>query len=248
MICPKCSHDQDGDLAECQKCGVIFAKFYALREKKKHTGDADLRQQEPTEAWDTGPSLTDFIFYTKEDINILCWFGRIIIFAAMIWFGLRCVGSPIEDSYAGNSFLHLINLPFHEAGHIFLRPFGALITSLGGSIFQLLVPAICFFVLMMQTRDTFGASVTLWWFGQNFFDMAPYINDARALSLPLVGGNFGHSSPYGFHDWEYILTETGLLKYDHTLATMSVATGTLLFVLSLCWAAYLLYKQFRNLE
>ncbi len=246
MICPKCSHAQKGSFTECQKCGVIFAKFYALQEKKNK--DAAKRQQEPTETPETGPTLTDFLLYTKEDINIVYWFGRIIVFAAMIWLSLRCIGSPIEGSYAGDSFLHLINLPFHEAGHIFLRPFGSLISSLGGSIFQLLVPAICFSVLLLQTRDTFGAAVSLWWFGQNFFDMAPYINDARALSLPLVGGNFGHSSPYGFHDWEYILTETGLLNYDHALANASVATGTLLFLLSLSWAAYLLYKQFRNLE
>jgi hypothetical protein len=248
MICPKCSHNQKGSFTECQKCGVIFAKFYALQEKKKHTCNTTERPQELTEAPPTGPTLIDFLLYTKEDINIVYWFGRIVVFAAMVWFSLRCIGSPIHNSYASDSFLHLINLPFHEAGHIFLRPFGSLMTSLGGSIFQLLVPAICFVVLLLQTQDTFGAAVSLWWFGQNFFDIAPYINDARALSLPLVGGNYGHSSPYGFHDWEYILTETGLLNYDHTLATISIATGTLLFFLSLSWAAYLLYKQFRNLE
>ena len=109
--------------------------------------------------------------------------------------------SPIDKNYANESYMHLVNLPFHEAGHIFFRPFGSFMTSLGGTIGQLLMPLICLSVLLVKTRDTFGAAVTLWWFGQNFFDIAPYINDARSLSLPLVGGNFGHSSPYGFHDW-----------------------------------------------
>jgi hypothetical protein len=25
---------------------------------------------------------------------------------------------------------------------------------------------------------------------------------AAALDTALLGGNFGHSAPYGFHDWE----------------------------------------------
>ena len=74
-------------------------------------------------------------------------------------------------------------------------------TSLGGSLFQLFIPLVCLFALLVHARDTFGGAVALWWFGQNFFDLAPYINDARSLSLPPVGGNFGNSSPHGFHDW-----------------------------------------------
>ncbi|WP_228723291.1 zinc ribbon domain-containing protein [Desulfosediminicola flagellatus] len=201
-----------------------------------------------TEKAKSTSTLLELIFYTKEDINVFYWGGRILIYAAMLWFAIQFIASPIESNFAGISFMHMINLPFHEAGHIFLRPFGSLITSLGGSIFQLLAPVICLFVLLVQTRDTFGASVALWWFGQNFFDMAPYIDDARSLSLPLVGGNYGHSSPYGFHDWEYILTETGLLQYDHLLARTSIAFGTLCFILSLIWGAVVLYKQFKNLE
>ncbi len=128
----------------------------------------------------------------------------------------------------------------------FFRPFGPFIASLGGTMGQLLVPLICFGVLLLKTRDTFGACVTLWWFGQNFFDIAPYIDDARSLTLALVGGNTGHSSPYGFHDWEYLLTESGLLAHDHLIAKFSVALGTIIFVVSFAWGAILLYKQFRN--
>jgi hypothetical protein len=59
-----------------------------------------------------------------------------------------------------------------------------------------------------------------------------------------MGGNFGHSSPYGFHDWEFLLTETGLLSYDHTLARVSHGIGSLAITLSIAWAGYLLYRQF----
>ena len=42
-----------------------------------------------------------------------------------------------------NSFLHLINLLFHEAGHIIFSPFGQFMTMLGGSLMQVLVPIVC---------------------------------------------------------------------------------------------------------
>jgi len=61
-------------------------------------------------------------------------------------------------------------------------------------------------------------------------DLAPYVNDARSLTLPLLGGNTGRTSPYGFHDWEFILRETKLLRYDHVLANATNALGTLLMI------------------
>ncbi len=108
---------------------------------------------------------------------------------------------------------------------------------------QLLMPLICFVVLLLKTRDAFGAAIALWWFGQNMFDIAPYVNDARALTMPLLGGNVGHSSPYGFHDWEYLLTETGLLNYDHLIASIFVVIGSLLFLLTYIWVGILLFKH-----
>ena len=75
------------------------------------------------------------------------------------------------------------------------RPFGSFLTSGGGTLGQLLIPLVCLTVLLLQTRDPFWAAVCGWWFGENILDIAPYINDARAGQLPLVGGNFGHRSP-----------------------------------------------------
>jgi hypothetical protein len=103
-----------------------------------------------------------------------------------------------------------------------------------------MMPSICMGVLLIKPRDPFGASVALWWVGENFLDIAPYINDARAGQLPLLGGNFGHSAPYGFHDWEYLLTEAGLLNYDHILAKTVFVSGVVIMVLSLLWSGLLL--------
>lgn len=156
--------------------------------------------------------------------------------------------SPIEGNGSGKSILHLINLPFHEAGHIFFSPFGSFVKSLGGTLGQLLIPLICLIVLLVKNLDPFGASVCLWWFGENLLDIAPYIDDARAGVLPLLGGNVGHSAPYGFHDWEYLLNESGLLAYDHAIARASAMTGGILMLLALAWGGWLLLMAHRKLS
>lgn len=244
MNCPKCNHYQQEGY-ECSRCGIIFSRYYewlAVKEQKK-----GLEQKAPAKA-SVGKTLLSLLFYVNPEIGFFTFIGRVLILLGLVGWSYFFITSPMASNYAGESFLHLVNLPFHEFGHIIFRPLGSFMTSLGGTIFQLLMPLICFAVLLFQTRDTFGAAICLWWFGQNFFDIAPYVNDARSLTLPLVGGNVGHSSPYGFHDWEYILTESGLLQYDHTIAKICVASGSTIFLISLFWGAYILYKQYIVLD
>ena len=245
MNCPKCNHEQNAVNTECEKCGIIFEKyFHALSSKTKDANSST----SCSSITDIKPSFSigNLFFYTKQKDNMIYFFGRLIVFVIIILWGFKFVASPIENNYAGESFLHLVNLPFHEAGHIIFRPFGSFMASLGGTLGQLMMPLICFSALLIKTRDTFGSSVSLWWFGQNFIDIAPYINDARSLSLPLLGGNIGHSSPYGFHDWEYLLTESGLLQHDHFIAKSSLAIGTVIFLISFAWGGTLLVKQYKN--
>jgi hypothetical protein len=70
--------------------------------------------------------------------------------------------------------------------------------------------------------------------------------DARAGDLPLIGGNFGHSSPYGFHDWEYLLTEINLIEYDQVFAKITFTIGVLIMLLSFVWAGWILLRQYQN--
>ncbi len=70
--------------------------------------------------------------------------------------------------------------------------------------------------------------------------------DARAGQLPLVGGNYGRSSPYGFHDWEFLLGETGLLAWDKALASLTLNLGRLIMVASVAWAGLLVWRGRRG--
>ena len=78
-------------------------------------------------------------------------------------------------------------------------------------------------------------------------DLAPYINDARARKLLLLGGVTGRDVP-GYHDWEFILRKLGWLKWDHVLGNMAQGTGILLMAFTFGWGGYLLWKQYKNLD
>ena len=101
---------------------------------------------------------------------------------------------PIGDA-ATSSVLHGVNLVFHEAGHVLFLPFGPFLRTLGGSLMQLLVPVICLIALLRENKDRFGASLALWWAGENLLDLAPYIADARALELVLAMTGRRFSAP-----------------------------------------------------
>lgn len=247
MNCPKCNFEQNPEKTVCERCGLIFAKYHAKNEAGR-INDEKNKKRSDADSVDASVSFYDIFFYAKPGENSIFIFGRIVVLIFLIIWGLRFIFSPLSANYPSASFMHLVNLPFHEAGHIIFRPFGAFMTSLGGTLGQCLIPLICLFVLLLKTRDCFGASITLWWFGQNLFDIAPYVNDARSLSLPLVGGNFGYSSPYGFHDWEYLLTEMGLLRYDHVFAKSCMVVGTIVFMVSYLWGGRILYKQWKSRE
>ena len=247
MLCPICHHEQPNTNKECDSCGIIFAKFFQRAQQQKDQLETqDIKEEQ--EAIQKLSSLTSLLFETSTQVNPIIFAGRSVVLIGIVILAVRFITAPIESNLVGESFMHLINLPFHEAGHVFSRPLGSFMTSLGGSLAQLIMPLICLFALLFQTRDPFGAAVCLWWFGESFLDLAPYINDARSLSMPLVGGNYGHSSPYGFHDWEYILTESGLLKFDHLLARIAFCLGTIIMTTALLWAAYLLVKQFKEMR
>jgi len=246
MICPKCQFEQTDGNKECKKCGVIFEKY------RDPGGEAPKPKAAPSEeiaeTVEEEPLFKSLFFNVELAINPFYFGGRVLIFLILLVWGWRFASCPVAGNCINESFLHLVNLPFHEAGHVIFRIFGRYMMTLGGSLGQLLMPLVCLAALILTRRDSYGGSVCLWWFGVNFIDLAPYINDARAGVLPLLGGNTGRNSPYGFHDWEYILNELGYLRYDHLVAGIAHKMGIVLMVIALLWAGYLLFRQYKNLD
>jgi hypothetical protein len=162
--------------------------------------------------------------------------GRWILIAGLAYLTWSVVRTPLNTPVA-DSFLHLPNLVFHEAGHILFMPFGRFMTVLGGSLTQILIPIVCAVAFARQQDDWFGAAVCTWWAGENLVDLAPYIADARALQLVLLGGRTG--AEVEGHDWEYLLTAMGLMHRDVMLGQAARVLGALVMIGAIVWAVTL---------
>ena len=248
MICPKCHAEQPADTVECGRCGIVLAKAKTARETIAGPTDVSISATADEAENPTLWEATIELFLPRDgEIPPFYLAGRSLVYVVLLVWGWQFLAAPLETNYAGESFLHNINLPFHEAGHLVFSPFGRFLTVLGGTLGQLLIPAICTYVLLVQTRDAFGAAVGLWWVAENLMDIAPYVNDARARDLMLLGGVTGKDVE-DYHDWEYILGSLGWLPYDHRLAHLVQQLGIILMLLSLAWGAASLYQQFKSLD
>lgn len=69
--------------------------------------------------------------------------------------------------------------------------------------------------------------VSLLWLGQNFINISVYAADAQAKRLPLLGGN------KVYHDWDYLLSEIGMLRYDAEVGYFFFAIAIILFITTL---------------
>ena len=153
--------------------------------------------------------------------------ARVALLLLLVYWTWLFLAYPMRQDVIGGSVLHLPDLIFHEAGHILFSPFGVFLTTLGGSLTQVLIPIVCGAAFIAQ-GDRFGAAVMGWWTGQNLLDVAIYINDARALQLTLLGGFTG--AEVEGHDWERLLTMTNALHLDHRIANAVQIVGGLLMV------------------
>ncbi len=121
-------------------------------------------------------------------------------------------------------FLDLVDLPIHETGHLLFRLFGEFMMLAGGSLFQVIIPAV-FVGYFVWNEKYYSASIVLFWVGQSILNVFVYANDAVVMQLVLLGGFTG--SEGSFHDWNFLLTETGLIGSTKTVAGIIRAVGTL---------------------
>lgn len=232
-ICPKCSHILSAPASSCPHCGVIFAKLAQSEQRKKqaarHSEDGALRQ---------------LLLYAKPGEQGVVISIRALFHTLLCIYGFKLIFTPILNFPDTSWLLHAVNLAFHEAGHLFFSPFGRFLHVLGGTLGQLIIPAVVTGTFLWQ-RNTFGAAVGVWWLGESLLDISPYINDARAGQLMLLGGVTG-SEVEDYHDWEVLLTKLNMLPYDHTLARLAFSIGSLLMLVAMIWGCWLLWKGWQQ--
>ncbi len=155
------------------------------------------------ETWGTSFALMPFaVIYATEGGGF--WFGE------MLW-----------------TITHAFDLIVHEAGHFFFRFFGRFMMIAGGSLLQLLLPAL-FVFQGVYWSNKLGTQLSLLLLGQNFVDVSVYAADAQRRLLPLIG-NLGPES----HDWHNLLVMTGLLAHTPLIA------GAIYACALVCWGLML---------
>ena len=139
------------------------------------------------------------------------------------------------------SFLDNVDLPVHEFGHLLFRPFGQFLMVAGGSLFQVIMPAI-FVGYFIWQRSFYSAAIVLFWVGQSILNVWVYAADAIVMKLVLTSGFTG--SEGSFHDWNYLLTATGLLSSTKIVAGAIRLAGTLVIISAVVFSTY--YSVFKT--
>ena len=230
MQCPKCGAPHAAADVECPRCGVVFAKL-ARRVQEI--------EEEPVIVSSPAPAVE-----TISRAGTVVQVARGALILGLVLWTWQFAAAPMGVGVA-DSVLHLPNLVFHEAGHVILGIFGRFISVLGGSLFQFALPLLLAGAFLRQ-GDAFAAAVCTWWAGQNLLDVAPYIADARALQLVLIGGRTG--AEVEGHDWEYLLTQMNLLHMDRTIGLATHRIGLVMMAGAIVWACLSITRASRRDE
>jgi hypothetical protein len=240
--CPKCGErglpDDQSLPAACPACGVILAKVAPARR-----APAPVRRV-PTIDDDASPGLIGRLLHVPERVDALRWWLRVLLLAGFALWGLHLITLDLRSGEIFQSFLHGPLLVFHEAGHVLFSPFGEFVQVLGGTLAQLLMPALIVLAFLLKNRDPFGAAIGLWLLGVSFLDVAPYMYDALEPQLMLLSGASGEE---GGHDWIHLFNSMGLLPRARFIGAAIHKLGALVVLVALGWAAWVLRLQHRRI-
>lgn len=139
---------------------------------------------------------------TKSTLWLI--FAKVAFFLVISYLTFLLLSSP-----KSLPLLDGVNLLIHEAGHLIFILFGQMISILGGTLFQLLVPVSISLYFLLR-KEYFSFAFTLFWIGDNLLNIGLYIKDARSMNLELlIAGSI--------HDWNWLLSRWGLLNQDQVI-------------------------------
>ncbi len=165
------------------------------------------------------------------------WPVRLLL---LLWFAYVLARQSADAEYG--SVLSWLNLAIHELGHLVFAPLGGFMGILGGTLLQLIAP-MASVINFYRQNDFFAICLCFGWLSTNFFDIARYSGDARAMQLTLV-------SPFGgegaIHDWNYLLGKMHILQYDSWCAFIFRGFAVFFMLLCLVSGGWLLWQVARN--
>lgn len=158
----------------------------------------------------------------------LLWLFYLYLFVSIFRFSTESSSNLI---IAG---MHLINFGVHEVSHlltIFLPP---LFTALAGSLGEISFTFLLLFVAI-RAKSYFAAIFTSLWVMLGFISVGRYVADARAQQMQLMGPGENLQ-----HDWNYILSQLGLLEHDILIGGILRWIGISIGVCALSFGLYII--------
>ena len=144
--------------------------------------------------------------------------ARVMGLLALLWLGGAVLVRGLAPPTGGIlGFLHMVDLVFHEAGHVIFAIFGQFAGILGGSLNQVLIPAICAGYFLWHGQRAAGA-LCLGWTGESISDVAVYAADGRDMRLPLLADGL-------IHDWNWLLSALSLREQAEPVGRAVLAVG-----------------------
>ena len=107
--------------------------------------------------------------------------------------------------------LGLVDLGFHELGHLVAGPLGLVPQFLAGSTTQVMVPLGLGAYFWLSQRDEVASGLMLGWAATAAQDASVYIADAPYQRLQLIGGH---------HDWAFLLGRWGTVNLADEISSL----------------------------
>lgn len=230
IICPKCGeHQPPRNL--CRACATDMPRFLAARkaaeEEERASRVAMVSSSQTSSVIDSRVDSQDPIdrelARRQQDasapgrVSLIQVLAIALLVALLATLVVKSGWVPILDS---------ANLALHEAGHPLVGLLSRRMEVYGGTIFQLLFPAVVVVHFVRRSHPA-GVAIGAIWLGESLHNVARYMADARVQELPLVGG--------GDHDWTEIFSRWGVLHLDTRIANLTHALAWLLMFGAVVW-------------
>jgi hypothetical protein len=147
----------------------------------------------------------------------------IVIVCAYFWYCAK--------TYTDWHFIDGVDLIFHEAGHAIFSFFSLFISVAAGTGLQIALPLFISIYFFLSGQKVSGA-LCLLWVGQNLLNVSIYAGDAVRMQLDLLGGDGV------IHDWNYLLSNVGLLSSARTVASTLYSMGLITMFLGTILSIY----------
>lgn len=156
----------------------------------------------------------------------MCFYGLLVLYLAV--------------HFSQPTWLDNIHLVVHEGGHLLFRWFGETLELWGGTILQLLVPALLTMAFVVR-GDLAGATLCAFGFFHSLTNVATYMIDALLLQLPLV--TVGAAPDEAQHDWVRIFTSLGVLPHAIQIGNAMRFVAWCGMLATMAWFGWRYYRQ-----